>query len=94
MKIMISLHLLTRMSPLHHPVQSSTDLTNVSVTGPTVIAGKNMVTTKPISVNIYETAFIEIIAPVVFVQRDQGRMNSSFFITFNMSGPNVRYLMD
>ena len=76
------------------PVQSSTDLTNVSITGPTVIPGKNMVARKTINVNIYETAFIEIIAPVVFVHRDQGRMNSSLFITFNMSGPNVRYLMD
>ena len=75
---------------------SSTDLTNVSFTGPTAIPGKNMVTRKPINMNIYEDDYTEIIAPVVFVHREQAHINSTIsfhYIIFSTSGPNVSSLM-
>ena len=86
----------TNVSSTDQTNLSSTNLTNVSFTGSTVIPGKNMVTRKPINMNIYEDDYTKIIAPVVFVHCERANINSSIsfhYIIFSSSGPNVSSLM-
>ena len=75
------------------PVQTTTGLLSVPVVGgSTVIPGEMIVSSKPNNVNIYKADSTEFIAPVVFIHREQARMNSSVSLTFNISGPHVSYL--